>query len=104
MHDTGYVPYTNLVLHDVEEEKKVHHLCHHSEKLAIAFGFINTAPGTPLQIRKNLQVCENCHMSTKFISKIAFITLNIVFVLAWTIGDATRLPCQSLHVSSLCLQ
>jgi hypothetical protein len=72
------VPYTNLVLHDVEEEKTVLHLCHHSEKLAIAFGFINTAPGTPLQIRKNLQVCEDCEMPTKFISKIAFITLKIV--------------------------
>jgi hypothetical protein len=37
------MPYTNLVLHDVEEEKKELHLSHHSEKLAIAFGFINTA-------------------------------------------------------------
>jgi hypothetical protein len=31
------------------------HLCHHSEKLAIAFGLINTAPVTPLHIIKNLQ-------------------------------------------------
>jgi hypothetical protein len=36
MHDTGYVPNTKSVLHDVEEEEKVIHLCHHSEKLAIA--------------------------------------------------------------------
>jgi hypothetical protein len=55
------------MLHDVEEEHKVFHLCHHSEKLAIAFGLINTAPGTPLRIRKNLWVCEDCHTSTKFI-------------------------------------
>jgi hypothetical protein len=47
MRDLGYVPHTKLVLHDVEEEK-VFHLCHHSEKLAIALGLINTAPGTPL--------------------------------------------------------
>ncbi len=39
-------PDTKFVLHDVEE--KVLHLCHHSEKLAIALGLINTAPGTPL--------------------------------------------------------
>ncbi len=70
LHDAGYVPCTKFVLHDVEEEEKVFHLCHHSEKLAIAFGLINTAPGTPLRIRKNLQVCEDCHTSIKFISKI----------------------------------
>ncbi|CAM6076308.1 unnamed protein product [Sphagnum tenellum] len=70
MHDAGYVPDTNFVLHDVEEEEKVFHLCHHSEKLAIAFGLINSAPGTPLCIRKNLQVCRDCHTSTKFISKV----------------------------------
>ncbi len=47
-------PDTKFVLHDVEEEEeeeeeeKVLHLCHHSEKLAIALGLINTVPGTPL--------------------------------------------------------
>jgi pentatricopeptide repeat protein len=70
MHNAGYVPCTELVLDDVEEEEKVSHLCHHSEKLAIAFGLINTAPGTPLRIRKNLRVCKDCHTSAKFISKI----------------------------------
>jgi hypothetical protein len=70
MQDAGYVPDTNFVLHDVEEQEKLFHLCHHSEKLAIALGLINTPPGTPLQIRKNLQVCEDCHTSTKFISKV----------------------------------
>ncbi len=66
MHDAGYVPNTKFVLHDVEEEQKSH-LCHHSKKLAIAFGLVNTAPGTLLQIRKHLQVCEDCHTFTKFI-------------------------------------
>jgi hypothetical protein len=58
MLDLGYVPHTKLVLHDVEEEEKVFQLCHHSEKLAIAFGLINTAPGSPLRIRKNLRVVK----------------------------------------------
>jgi pentatricopeptide repeat protein len=70
MHDAGYVPDTKFVLHDVEEEEKVFHLCHHSSKLAIAFGLMSTDPGTPLRIVKNLRVCEDCHTSTKFISKI----------------------------------
>jgi hypothetical protein len=47
MHDAGYVLCTKFDLHDVEEEQ-VLHLCHHSQKLAIAFGLINTAPDTPL--------------------------------------------------------
>ncbi len=48
MHDAGYVLSMKFLLHDVEVEKKAFHLCHHSEKLAIAFGLINTAPGSPL--------------------------------------------------------
>jgi pentatricopeptide repeat protein len=70
MHDAGFVPDTRFALHDVEEEKKVIHLCHHSEKLAIAFGLISTPPGTPLRIFKNLRVCGDCHTATKFITKI----------------------------------
>jgi len=31
----GCVPYTKLLQHDVEEEEKVLHLCHHSKKSAI---------------------------------------------------------------------
>eukprot|EP01018_Ginkgo_biloba_P025377 Gb_18462 [translate_table: standard] len=66
----GYVADTNLVLHDVPEEEKEHILCHHSEKLAIAFGLLNTTPGKPIRIMKNLRVCFDCHTATKFISKI----------------------------------
>jgi pentatricopeptide repeat protein len=70
MKEEGYVPDTNFVLHDVEEEEKEYMLCGHSEKLAIIFGLINTCPGTPLRIIKNLRVCGDCHSATKVISKI----------------------------------
>jgi hypothetical protein len=43
-----YVPDTRIVLHDVEEEEKMFHLLHHSEKLAIGFGLISSPPGTPI--------------------------------------------------------
>jgi pentatricopeptide repeat protein len=66
----GYVPDTKFVLHDVEEEEKEHVLCGHSERLAIAFGLINTCPATPIRIIKNLRVCGDCHTATKLISKI----------------------------------
>eukprot|EP01018_Ginkgo_biloba_P028363 Gb_34253 [translate_table: standard] len=70
MKEAGYVSNTNFVLHDVEKEQKEHIICHHSEKLAIAFGLINMSPGTPIRIAKNLRVCGDCHSAIKFISKI----------------------------------
>jgi len=64
----GYAPRTDVVMHDMTEEEKDDHLCHHSEKLALAFGLLNTPEGTPLIITKNLRVCPDCHEATKFIS------------------------------------
>lgn len=66
----GYVPQTELVLHDLEEAEKERAIGVHSERLAIAFGLISTRPGTTIKIVKNLRVCTDCHMVTKLISKI----------------------------------
>ncbi|XVF26667.1 hypothetical protein REPUB_Repub14bG0037400 [Reevesia pubescens] len=44
--------------------------CGHSERLAVAFGLINTTPGTPIWVTKNLYMCQSCHSTIKFISKI----------------------------------
>ncbi|RVX23103.1 Pentatricopeptide repeat-containing protein ELI1, chloroplastic [Vitis vinifera] len=66
----GYTPQTDIVLHDIGETEKERSLEVHSEKLAIAFGLINTQPGTTIKIVKNLRVCADCHEVTKLISKI----------------------------------
>jgi len=66
----GYVPDTRFALTDLEEDQKEQIIWHHSEKLAIAFGLINTSPGTTIRVIKNLRVCGDCHSATKFISKI----------------------------------
>ncbi|XP_027357306.1 pentatricopeptide repeat-containing protein At3g62890-like [Abrus precatorius] len=67
----GYVPELGEILLDIDdEEDKETALSVHSEKLAIAFGLMNTAPGTPIRIVKNLRVCGDCHQATKFISKV----------------------------------
>ncbi|WCJ39218.1 Pentatricopeptide repeat (PPR) superfamily protein [Euphorbia peplus] len=63
----GYVPDTNSI-HDVEDDVKEKLLNTHSEKLAIAFGLLNSRSGTPIHIRKNLRVCGDCHSATKYIS------------------------------------
>jgi len=67
---SGCSSQTNWVLQNMSEEEKEEELCYHSEKLAIAFGFINLPPETPIRIAKNLRVCGDCHESTKWISKI----------------------------------
>lgn len=76
MKDRGYVPQTGIVLYDLEEEEKERVLLGHSEKLAVAFGLINTNNGEVIRISKNLRLCEDCHSVTKFISK--FVNREIV--------------------------
>ncbi|CAL9020518.1 unnamed protein product [Prunus brigantina] len=66
----GYVAKTNNVLHDIGEEEKENALSYHCEKLAVAFGLISTSEGTPIQVIKNLRICDDCHAVIKLISKI----------------------------------
>ncbi|KAF3976422.1 hypothetical protein CMV_000394 [Castanea mollissima] len=66
----GYMPHTTNVLADIEEEEKENALSYHSEKIAIAFMLINTAPGTPIRVVKNLRACADCHLAIKLISKV----------------------------------
>ncbi|GMI68856.1 hypothetical protein like AT4G37170 [Hibiscus trionum] len=85
MREEGYVPDTNFVLHDVEEEQKEQNLSYHSEKLAVAFGIISTPPGTPIKVFKNLRTCVDCHNAIKYISKI--VNRKI------TVRDSNRFHC-----------
>ncbi|KAL0003877.1 hypothetical protein SO802_011438 [Lithocarpus litseifolius] len=67
----GYVPDISLVFHaDMEDEDKEITLRYHSEKLAIAFGLLNSPPGTKIRVVKNLRVCGDCHSAAKLISLI----------------------------------
>ncbi|OAY61620.1 pentatricopeptide repeat-containing protein At3g63370, chloroplastic [Manihot esculenta] len=78
----GYVAQTKFVLHNVGEEEKVHMLYEHSERLAIAYGLLSTAKGTPIRITKNLRVCGDCHTFCKLVSKL--------FVRKLIVRDASR--------------
>ncbi|OMO81938.1 hypothetical protein COLO4_23342 [Corchorus olitorius] len=66
----GYVGNTKEVLLDLDEEGKELALSYHSEKIAIAFCFLKTSPGTPIRIIKNLRICLDCHVAIKMISKV----------------------------------
>ncbi|CAO1944622.1 unnamed protein product [Urochloa humidicola] len=43
----------------------------HSEKLAVAFGLLNTEAGSEIVVIKNLRVCGDCHLFMKAVSGIA---------------------------------
>uniref|UniRef100_A0A7C8ZBD4 DYW domain-containing protein n=1 Tax=Opuntia streptacantha TaxID=393608 RepID=A0A7C8ZBD4_OPUST len=66
----GYMPTTDFVLFDVEEEEKENFLGYHSEKLAIAFGLISTPSDHVIRVAKNLRVCGDCHAAIKIISRV----------------------------------
>lgn len=70
MKAAGYVPDTSYVLHDISEEEKEFNLLAHSEKLAVAFGILNTSVETVLRVTKNLRICGDCHTAMVFISEI----------------------------------
>ncbi|XP_031097308.1 pentatricopeptide repeat-containing protein At1g15510, chloroplastic [Ipomoea triloba] len=53
---------------DEVEASKAEIFCGHSERLAIAFGLLNSVPGMPISVTKNLYMCQSCHNLVKFIS------------------------------------
>ncbi|KDP23699.1 hypothetical protein JCGZ_23532 [Jatropha curcas] len=68
--EAGYLPDTSVVLQNIDEEEKETAVNYHSEKLAMAFGLISTAPGIPIRVVKNLRICDDCHTATKLLSKV----------------------------------
>ncbi|KAG7025541.1 Pentatricopeptide repeat-containing protein, partial [Cucurbita argyrosperma subsp. argyrosperma] len=68
--DMGYVPQTSFALHDVDDEEKGDLLFEHSEKLAVAYGILTSAPGQPIRVNKNLRICGDCHSALTYISMI----------------------------------
>ncbi|CAH9133611.1 unnamed protein product [Cuscuta epithymum] len=64
----GYVPDTSNALWFVDQREREERLQDHSEKLALAFGILNTPPGSTIRIKKNIRVCSDCHTAFKFVS------------------------------------
>ncbi|KAL2923261.1 hypothetical protein RDABS01_014752 [Bienertia sinuspersici] len=71
MRKRGYVPDTSYVLRDIEQHQKEKHLLWHSERWAVAYGLLKSAPSATIRIVKNLRTCGDCHTVLKFISSIA---------------------------------
>ncbi|KAJ7980584.1 Pentatricopeptide repeat-containing protein [Quillaja saponaria] len=66
----GYQPKLSCVPYNVSDEEKKHVLMTHSEKLALAYGFLSTDADSTIKIMKNLRICEDCHVVMCGASKI----------------------------------
>ncbi|XP_072980829.1 pentatricopeptide repeat-containing protein At5g50990 [Typha angustifolia] len=66
----GFAPMIELVTMDILEEEREENLSCHSEKLAVAYCVLKTAPGTEILVAKNLRTCNDCHEWMKMISKV----------------------------------
>lgn len=68
LKEEGHKPNVHQVLKPISDEDKEASLCEHAEKLAIAFGLLNTPQGQTLRVTKNLKMCNDCHNASKLIS------------------------------------
>lgn len=66
----GHVPHSELVMKPLSQQEKEDALCGHAEKLALAYGLLNTTEGSTLVVTKNLRMCSDCHSGTKILSRI----------------------------------
>ncbi|XP_042485061.1 pentatricopeptide repeat-containing protein At5g50390, chloroplastic [Macadamia integrifolia] len=65
----GHIPIQKSLLPDVDEQEAQISF-YHSEKLAIAFGLINTSSSTSLQIVQSHRICADCHEVIKLIASV----------------------------------
>eukprot|EP01126_Amoeba_proteus_P050492 TRINITY_DN5972_c0_g1_i1.p1 TRINITY_DN5972_c0_g1~~TRINITY_DN5972_c0_g1_i1.p1 ORF type:complete len:327 (-),score=46.14 TRINITY_DN5972_c0_g1_i1:72-1052(-) len=70
--------------------------CGHSEQLAIAFGLLNTDPGVGLTIYKTVNICENCHVVIKYISKVLNRVIKVRDGCRWHFFKDGQCSCSSL--------
>lgn len=67
----GYVQDRYSLWNDLELEQKDPNFFVHSEKLAVAFGLLRLPEAIPLQVMKNLRICNDCHNWIRLVSKIS---------------------------------
>lgn len=70
LKSAGYVPSTMQVVFDVDEEEKETVVSYHSEKLALAFGLIDSRSKETIRIMKNLRICGDCHSAFNLLPEI----------------------------------
>ncbi|CAA2985375.1 pentatricopeptide repeat-containing At5g52630 [Olea europaea subsp. europaea] len=72
----GYQLQANLEVID-DEEETTSLPAHHSEKLAVAYGLLNTSNGRQIRVVKSISMCRDCHNFIKFISVLTSRTIIV---------------------------
>ncbi|CAN8324327.1 unnamed protein product [Cochlearia groenlandica] len=71
--EIGYVQDCFSLLNEEQQDQKDPAIFVHSEKLAISFGLLSlptTTTTMPINVMKNLRVCNDCHEWIKYVSKV----------------------------------
>ncbi|XP_039022527.1 pentatricopeptide repeat-containing protein At5g48910-like [Hibiscus syriacus] len=58
LKEAEYRADTSAFLKNIDEEERETAFNYHSEKVAMAFGLISTAPGTPIRVVTNSEISE----------------------------------------------
>ncbi|KAF2565818.1 hypothetical protein F2Q68_00026618 [Brassica cretica] len=69
--EIGYVQDCFSLLNEAQQEAKDPAIFIHSEKLAISYGLLSLPSTMPVNVMKNLRVCNDCHDWIKFVSKVS---------------------------------
>ncbi|KAF2301614.1 hypothetical protein GH714_028274 [Hevea brasiliensis] len=77
MRLAGYQPNSDFVLQNVDQEVREETLCSHSERLAVAFGILNSSGKSSIRVFKNLRICGDCHNAIKLIAKIVDMQITV---------------------------
>lgn len=70
VREAGFVAEDIELLPDIHPDEQKISRAYHSERLAIAFGLISTAPQTSLRISQSHRLCSDCHNVIKFVSEV----------------------------------
>nr|GMD95879.1 pentatricopeptide repeat-containing protein At1g59720, chloroplastic/mitochondrial [Ipomoea batatas] len=78
LKSVGYAPdFSQAPLVDEFDGGNDNSLRLHSERLAVAYGLLNSKPGMPIRVFKNLRICNDCHNVIKLISRIFDVEIMI---------------------------
>ncbi|KAA8528394.1 hypothetical protein F0562_035749 [Nyssa sinensis] len=66
----GYESQGDLEVTDEKDDETTVSTVHHSEKLAVAFGLLNSPNAAPVRVTKSISMCRDCHRFIKLISVI----------------------------------
>ncbi|CAF3660312.1 unnamed protein product, partial [Rotaria sp. Silwood1] len=71
LKENGHQYDSRWITREINDDESIESiLCSHSEKLAIAFNFIQQAIPNVIQVTRNLRICGDCHSAVKLIAKL----------------------------------